>query len=126
MTAVRQLISIVDDDESLRRSVRNLLGSVGIDVETFASAESFLESEALDRTGCLILDLRLEGMSGLDLLAQLSARGKPIPTILVTAHGDDEVRQQSMKAGARTYLTKPFRPDDLLRAVREIMDPGAA
>jgi two-component system response regulator FixJ len=114
----RQLVSLVDDDGSLRQSVRNLLSSVGIEVATFASAEAFLESEDLGGTGCLILDFRLEGMSGLELMAHLSAAGRQIPIVMLTGHGDAALRQRSLAAGAQAFLTKPFKANELLDVVR--------
>jgi FixJ family two-component response regulator len=111
-------VCIVDDDESLRRSVGNLLSSVGFRAETFASAEEFLESAHRSNTGCLVLDLRMTGMNGLDLLRHLAATGSRIPAIILTAHGDEEARRQSLEAGAVAFLTKPFRSDVLLDAVR--------
>jgi two-component system, LuxR family, response regulator FixJ len=112
------VVCIVDDDESLRRSVGNLLSSVGFRVETFASAEEFLESTHRSNTGCLVLDLRMAGMKGLDLLRHLAATGSGIPVIILTAHGDEEARRQSLEAGAVAFLAKPFRSDALLDAVR--------
>ena len=94
-----RLVSIVDDDGSLRRSVRNLLTSVGFRVETFVSAEAFLDSVHRENTGCLVLDLQMPGMTGLDLLAHLSATDSRIPAIVLTAHGDDEARRRTMQAG---------------------------
>jgi FixJ family two-component response regulator len=114
----RQLVSLVDDDGSLRQSVRNLLSSVGIEVATFASAEAFLESEDIEDTGCLILDFRLEGMSGLELTTHLSAAGRQIPIVMLTGHGDAALRQRSLAAGAQAFLTKPFRANELLDAVK--------
>jgi len=113
-----QLVSIVDDDESLRRSLKNLLGSVGFRVETFASAETFLESLHLKKTGCLVLDLRMPGMDGLELLRRLSGMGSRIPAVILTAHGDDVTRQRSLQAGAVAFLAKPFNGTALLDAVR--------
>ena len=113
-----QLVSIVDDDESLRRSLKNLLGSVGFRVETFASAETFLESLHLKETGCLVLDLRMPGMDGLGLLRRLSGMGSRIPAVILTAHGDDVTRQRSLQAGAVAFLAKPFNGNALLDAVR--------
>ena len=120
-----RLLSIVDDDESLRRSVRNLLRSVGFRVETFVSAEAFLESVHRSNTGCLVVDLRMPGMSGLDLLTHLAAAGCRIPAIMLTAHGDNEVRRRTLEAGAIAFLGKPFRADALLDAVRSALDEGA-
>jgi len=113
-----RVVCVVDDDESLRRSVRNLLSSVGFRVETFVSAEEFLESAHRANTGCLVLDLRMAGMNGLDLLRHLAATGSRIPVIILTAHGDEEARRQSLEAGAVAFLGKPFRSDALVDAVR--------
>ncbi|PYM40149.1 MAG: two-component system response regulator [Candidatus Rokuibacteriota bacterium] len=118
------MVSIVDDDESLRRSLRNLLGSVGLRVETFASAEAFLESNHHDQTGCLVLDLRMPGMNGFDLLTHLSGTGSRIPAVILTAHGDDETRQRSLQAGAVAFLSKPFNGNALIDAVRTALDQG--
>jgi len=118
----RQIVSIVDDDESLRRSLRNLLGSAGFRVETFASAEAFLQSIHQEQTGCLVLDLRMPGMSGFDLLTHLSGTGSRIPAVILTAHGDDEARQRSLQAGAVAFLSKPFNGNALLEAVRTALD----
>ena len=114
----RSVVCIVDDDASLRRSLRNLLMSVGFRVETFQSAELFLESAHRENPGCVVLDLRMPGMSGLDLLRQLAASGSRIPVIILTAHGDDETRRQSLQAGAVAFLEKPFQSAALLDAVR--------
>ncbi len=119
-----QIVSIVDDDESLRRSLRNLLGSVGLRVETFASAEAFLGSIHQEQTGCLVLDLRMPGMSGFDLLRHLSSTGSRIPVVILTAHGDDEVRHRSLQAGAAAFLSKPFNGNALLDAVRTALGQG--
>ena len=114
----RRVVCIVDDDASLRRSLRNLLMSVGFRVETFQSAELFLESVPRENPGCVVLDLRMPGMSGLDLLRQLAATGSRIPVIILTAHGDDETRRRSLQAGAVAFLEKPFQSGALLAAVR--------
>jgi len=119
-----QVVSIVDDDASLRRSVRNLLTSVGFRAETFASAEEFSSSVHRENIGCLVLDLRMAGMSGLDLLGHLTAVGSPIPVVILTAHGDDEARERSLHAGAVAFLKKPFQGDALLDAVRTALDHG--
>lgn len=117
-----RLVSIVDDDESLRRSVRNLLTSVGFRVETFASAEAFLQSAHRGSTDCVVLDLRMPGTSGLDLLMHLTATGSRIPVVILTAHGDDEARRRTLQAGAVAFLGKPFRGEALLGAVRSALD----
>lgn len=116
-----QIVSVVDDDASLRRSVRNLLSSMGFLVEAFASAEAFLESAHRGDTGCLVLDLRMEGMDGLELLRRLTAAGIPIPTVILTAHGDQELRDRALEAGAVAFLAKPFHADVLLHAVKTAM-----
>ena len=116
------VVSIVDDDPSLRRSVRNLLTSAGFTVQTFASAEEFLESPHRTDTGCLVLDLRMAGMTGFDLLKHLRATGSGIPVVILTAHGDDDARGRALQAGAAAFLGKPFRGDALLDAVKTALD----
>ena len=113
-----RLICIVDDDASLRRSLRNLLTSVGFRVETFESAEAFLASVDAHRIGCIILDVRMAGMSGLDLLRQIAGGTSRIPVVMLTAHGDDQTRRRSLEAGAVAFLEKPVRTETLLEAVR--------
>ena len=113
-----QVVCIVDDDASLRRSLRNLLMSLGFRVETFSSAEAFLEVVDRASIGCLVLDVRMEGMSGVDLLRRLVTAGSTIPAIMLTAHGDDETRRRSLEAGAVAFLEKPVRSDALIAAVR--------
>ncbi len=112
------VISVVDDDESLRRSLGNFLGSVGLRVETFASAEQFLRSARRESTGCLVLDLRMAGMSGLDLLRQLAVADLRVPAVILTAHGDEEMRRRCLAAGAVAFLDKPFHSDALLDAIQ--------
>ena len=122
----RPVVSVVDDDASLRRSLRNLLLSVGFRVHTFASAEEFLGSGERENTGCLVLDLGMTGMSGLDLLRHLAAAGSRFPVVVLTARGDEETRQRSLRAGAVALLKKPFDGDALLDAIRAAcMDTGA-
>jgi len=120
-----RIVSVVDDDESLRRSLRNLLGSVGFRVETFASAEAFLQSLHHQHTGCLVLDLRMPGMNGFDLLQHLSGMGSRIPVVILTAHGEEEARQRAMQAGAVAFLSKPFNGKALLEAVRTALNQGS-
>ena len=115
------VVSIVDDDESLRRSLRNLLRSVGFRVATFESAEAFLESANRESAGCLVLDLRMPGMSGLDLLKHLASTGWRNPTIVLTAHGGDAARRRAMRAGAVAFFEKPFQSAALVEAVRNAM-----
>jgi FixJ family two-component response regulator len=121
-----RLVSIVDDDESLRRSVKNLLTSVGFRVETFASAEAFLQSAHRADTRCVVLDLQMPGMSGVDLLVHLAATSAPIPVVILTAHSDDDARRRTLQAGAVAFLGKPFYGEALLGAVRRALaeNPG--
>jgi len=114
-------VSVVDDDQSLRRSLSNLLTSVGFQVDTFASAEEFLSSSQQENTGCLVLDLRMGGMNGFDLLRHLAAIGSRIPVIILTAHDDDEARQRFREAGAVAFLGKPVRADALLNAIKRVL-----
>ena len=116
--SVRSSICLVDDDASLRDSVSNLLNSVGFEVVVFESAETFLASDVLARTGCLVLDLRLQGMNGLDLMSHLISVAQAVPTIVLTGHGDEVVRRQALALGASAFLTKPFRARELIAAVR--------
>jgi FixJ family two-component response regulator len=111
------LISIVDDDDSLRNSLNNLIRSVGFAVQGFSSAEAFLNSNHLDDTACLILDVRMPGMSGLDLQRQLMAADCQIPIVFITSHGDDDARSRALAAGAVEFLYKPFREEALLNAI---------
>lgn len=112
-----RLVSIVDDDESVRRSVSNLLRSSGYSVETFESAEAFLEGMDATARRCLVLDVRMAGMSGLDLLGHLKAGGVRIPAVILTAFAEETLRRRAMEAGAVAYLTKPFRAKAILAAV---------
>src|SRR5881396_3053766 len=113
-----RVVCVVDDDASLRRSLRNLLTSVGFRVETFPSAEAFLQAGVRQNTGCMVLDLRMTGKSGLELLRHLAATDARIPVIILTAHGDEDTRQRTLQAGAVAFLTKPFQSATLLDAVR--------
>ena len=110
-------ISVVDDDESLRESLEGLLKSMGYSVNVFSSAEAFLSSQALRKTDCLILDVRMPGMSGPELQQKLKTLGNRIPIIFITAHGDDDVIARVMADGAVDCLLKPFSEDSLLNAI---------
>jgi FixJ family two-component response regulator len=110
-------ISVVDDDESVRESLSGLMRSVGFAVTVFASAEEFLSSVYLRNTECLILDVRMPGMNGLDLQSHLAVTRHQIPIVFVTAHGDEEARQRALNGGAVGYLLKPFSEDALLKAI---------
>ena len=112
------MVSVVDDDESFRAALQRLLKSAGIPVRSFASAEDFLKSGQQRETGCLIVDIRMSGMSGLDLQAKLNADHCPIPTIFITAHDDEKMRLQAMRGGAVKFLAKPFDDAVLLESVR--------
>ena len=111
------LISIVDDDDFLRNSLNNLLRSVGMRTHGFSSADEFLNSNELHDTDCLILDVRMPGMSGLELQRQLAVTHCRIPIILITSHGDDGARGRALEAGAVEFLYKPFREEALLNAI---------
>ncbi|HSE87830.1 MAG TPA: response regulator [Candidatus Binatia bacterium] len=111
------LISVVDDDDSVRESLRGLMRSVGFAVAVFASAEEFLSSDDLRNTDCLILDVRMPGMNGLDLQRELGEAHHQIPVVFVTAHGDEEMRQRALNGGAVDYLLKPFSEEALLNAI---------
>jgi FixJ family two-component response regulator len=113
-----KMVAVVEDDESYRAAVQRLLKSAGVPVRSFASAEDFLKSGQQQETGCLIADIQMPGMSGLDLQAKLNAEHCPIPIIFITAHGDEEMRLQAMRAGAVKFLAKPFDGAILLDSVR--------
>jgi FixJ family two-component response regulator len=108
------LISIIDDDESMLESTKGLVRSLGYQVATFASAEEFLKSERVDDTSCLIADVRMPGLSGIDLQRRLIARGVRMPTIFITAFPEEATRRRAMTAGAVGYLGKPFSEESLL------------
>jgi FixJ family two-component response regulator len=111
-------VFVIDDDHGLRSSLGRLLRSVGLDAELFASIPDFLKSHHLDEPGCLVLDVRLPGQSGLDLQRDLIAAKLQLPIIFITGHGDIPMSVQAMKGGAIEFLTKPFREQDLLDAIR--------
>ena len=118
------MVAVVEDDESYRGALQRLLKSAGLSVLAFASAEDFLNSGQQRETGCLIADIRMPGMSGLDLQARLNTEQCPIPTIFITAHGDEKMRLQAMRGGAVKFLAKPFDGAILLEAVRVALDSG--
>jgi FixJ family two-component response regulator len=117
-----RLIAIVDDDESLQRALQDLIESVGLSTLCFGSAEQFLESEARHKAACLIVDIRMPGMSGLELQANLKAEGCRIPIIFITAHGDSEMRTLAMDDGAVEFLTKPLNDAVLLKVVHAALE----
>jgi len=116
------LISVVDDDESVRDSTRTLLRSVGYRVTTFESGELFLESGSLANTACLIVDIRMPGMDGLELQRRLNASKAHVPVIFVTAHDDRTARNSALDAGASNFFLKPFAASDLLGAIQTALD----
>jgi FixJ family two-component response regulator len=117
-----KLIAIVDDDESVRCALEGLIKAVGLTARSFPSAEEFLESGQHRQTACLIADIRMPGMSGLELQARLKAEQCRIPTIFITAHGDTKMRMQAMRDGAVEFLAKPFDDDVLLEHIRAALE----
>ena len=111
------VVHVVDDDASLRNALESLFRSVGIEVRTYGSAREFLDAKRPDRPGCLVLDIRLPGTSGLDFQGQLAELGIALPVVLMTGHGDIPMSVRGMKAGAVDFLAKPFRDQDMLDAV---------
>ena len=116
------VVFIVDDDADVRRSIQDLLESVALQSEAFATPQEFLDRKRPDRPGCLVLDVRLPGMSGLDFQRALSEAGAAIPVIFITGHGDVPMTVQAMKSGAVEFLTKPFRTQELLDAIQQALD----
>jgi FixJ family two-component response regulator len=117
-----KMVAVVEDDDSYRVAVRRLLKSAGFSVQSFATAEDFLRSGRQHETGCLITDIRMPGMSGLDLQAKLNADHCLIPTIFITAHGDEDMRLQAMRGGAVKFMVKPFDGEILLESVRAAIE----
>jgi FixJ family two-component response regulator len=120
----RRLIAIVDDDEDVRDAIRALMRAMGFAAEAFSSADDFLRSSHASRTACLIADVNMPGMSGLDLCYRLSELGNAIPTILITAYPTEDVRSLALAAGVIRYLVKPFAEADLVDAVRIALAQG--
>jgi FixJ family two-component response regulator len=117
-----KLVAIVDDDDSMRGALQGMLKAVGYPAQAFASAEEFLKSGQQHQTSCLITDIRMPGMSGLDLQAHLNAERCKIPIIFITAHGDAKMRIQALRAGAVEFLSKPFDEEVLLESVRAALE----
>ena len=117
----QSVVMIVDDDDSVRRAARRLIRSFGFAVDTFPSAEDFLASGRLDETACLVLDVHMPGLSGLELQARLNAMGYHLPIVFITAFADDNARTHALKAGAYAYLVKPFEEDDLLDCINRAL-----
>ena len=116
------LVAIVDDDDLMRGALQGMLKSVGLRSQAFASAEEFLTSGQQNHTACLIADVRMPGMSGLELHAELNDEQRRIPTIFITAHGDEKMRMRALKAGAVEFLAKPFDDEALLESVRAALE----
>ena len=112
------LISIVDDDESVRKATTRLVKAAGFQTQAFASAEEFLDSGLASSPSCLIVDMQMPGISGLDLYRRLLASGTSVPTIIITAYPDERVRARALRAGVRGYLSKPFSADELIGYIR--------
>ena len=122
MTEPDSIVFVVDDDPSVRRAIKRLVESLGLHVELFGSAAEFMNSSHPDIVSCLVLDIRLPGISGLDFQPQLVAAGIRIPVIFITGHGDIPMTVRAMKAGAIEFLTKPFRDQDLLDAIQVALE----
>jgi FixJ family two-component response regulator len=122
VTEAETTVFVVDDDVAMRRSLENLIHSVGLRVEAFASAQEFMDSKREDVPGCLVLDVRLPGLSGLDLQKRMAEADIKIPIIFITGHGDIQMTVQAMKAGAVEFLPKPFRDQELLDAIQQALE----
>jgi FixJ family two-component response regulator len=117
------LVSIVDDDVSMREALSGLLRTIGLDAEAFASAEEFLASGRISVTACLLLDMRMPGLSGLQLQERLLASGSRVPIIFISAHSDEVTRTRALEAGAIEFLQKPFSDDAVLEAIARAVPP---
>lgn len=126
MTAGTPTVFVVDDDAAVRDSLRRLISSVGLAVEVFATAQAFLGTRRADAAGCLVLDVRLPGLSGLDLQRELADTDAALPIIFLTGHGDIPMSVRAMKAGAVEFLTKPYHAQDLLDAIRNAIERDRA
>jgi FixJ family two-component response regulator len=120
------IVFVVDDDPSIREAIKSLISLVGVRVETFGAAQEFLRFERPDLPGCVVLDVELPGLSGLDLQRELAAHGIKIPIIFITGYGDIPMSVRAMKAGATEFLTKPFRDQDLLDAIEQALEHDRA
>jgi len=126
MTAPESIVFVIDDDAAIRNALRSLIRSVGLQVELFGSAQEFLQRKLPDAPGCLVLDIRLPGISGLDFQRKLIEANIPFPIIFITGHGDIPMSVRAMKAGAVEFLTKPFRDQDLLDAIHIALERDRA
>lgn len=121
-TKIDSIVYVIDDDPSVRDAIKSLIRSVGMNIETFASAQEFMSCKRPEAPGCLVLDVRMPGLSGLDLQRELTDARINIPIIFITGHGDIPMSVRAMKAGAVEFLTKPFRDQDLLDAIAQAID----
>ena len=121
-TEATPIVFIVDDDASVRHSIQDLLSSMSVESEAFATPKEFLNHKSFDRPSCLVLDVRLPGMSGLDFQRTLNEAGLSLPIIFITGHGDVPMSVRAMKSGAVEFLLKPFRTQDLLDAIQQALD----
>lgn len=126
MVRTRETVYVVEDDESVRKALRRLIRSAGLDVTAFASAEEFLHAAGQPAPACLVLDLHLPGLSGLELHERLRAEGRSTPAVFITAYGDDQARERAFRGGAVAFLPKPFDDRSLLDAVAQALDAGRA
>jgi FixJ family two-component response regulator len=126
MTEAQSIVFVVDDDAAIRKALDSLIRSVGLQVELFASAQEFLQAKRPKAPTCLILDIRLKGISGLDFQRKLAEANDPIPIIFISGHADVPMSVRAMKAGAVEFLTKPFRDQELLDAVYHALERDAA
>ncbi len=126
MNTVTETVFVVDDDLSVREALSSLIRSVGFHVQTFSSAVEFLQQPRPAGVSCLVLDVRMPGLSGLDLQGEFAKSGDPIPIIFITGHGDIPMAVRAIKAGAVEFLAKPFRDDDLLEAIRHALERDRA
>ena len=120
------IVFVVDDDSSIREAIKSLISLEGLRVETFGSAQEFLRNERPDLPGCVVLDVELPGLSGLDLQRELAVHGVKLPIIFITGYGDIPMSVRAMKAGATEFLTKPFRDQDLLDAIQQALERDRA
>jgi len=121
-TKIDSIVYVIDDESSIREAITSLIRSIGMHVESFGSAQEFMASSRPDAPACLVLDVRMPGLSGLDLQRELTDAGIHIPIIFITGHGDIPMSVRAMKAGAVEFLTKPFRDQDLLDAIAQAID----
>ena len=117
-----KLVAIVDDDQSVRSALYGLMTAVGLEARTFASAEEFLAFGDQQRIGCLVTDIRMPGMSGLELQSKINASDRKIPTIFITAHGDEKIQMQALQAGAIEFVHKPFNQKSLVASIRAALE----